>query len=51
MPATWWVVRWWAGKQDADPTPFVSAEDFDFGLFIANVIGDPGRRDRIYARR
>ena len=31
-----------------DPTPFADAEDFDFGLFLANVASDPGRRDRIY---
>jgi hypothetical protein len=31
-----------------DPTPFAEAEDFDFGLFVANVANDRGRRDRIY---
>jgi hypothetical protein len=32
-----------------DPTPFVEAEDFDFGLFLANVSGDSGRQARMYA--
>ena len=31
-----------------DPTPFTEAEDFDFGLFVANVASDSGRRDRVY---
>jgi hypothetical protein len=33
-----------------DPTPFVEEEDFDFGLFLYNVLNDPGRRARIYGR-
>jgi hypothetical protein len=31
-----------------DPTPFAEAEDFDFGLFIANVANDAERRSAIY---
>jgi hypothetical protein len=31
-----------------DPTPFAEAEDFDFGLFIANVASDPRRRSLVY---
>jgi hypothetical protein len=31
-----------------DPTPFVEAEDFDFGLFVRNVLADPARSARIY---
>ena len=31
-----------------DPTPFAEAEDFDFGLFIANVANDARRRTSIY---
>ena len=30
-----------------DPTPFVEEEHFDFGLFVYNVLTEPGRRDRI----
>lgn len=33
---------------DQDPTPFVEAEDFDFLLFVRNVLSDPPRADRIY---
>jgi hypothetical protein len=33
-----------------DPTPFVEEEHFDFGLFVYNVLNDPGRRARIYGR-
>ena len=33
---------------DMDPTPFVEEEDFDFGVFVYNVIKDTGRTDRIY---
>jgi hypothetical protein len=29
-------------------TPNASREDWDFGLFIANVLKNPERRDRIY---
>ena len=29
---------------ELDPTPFVSEEDFDFLLFVFNVLGDPERR-------
>ncbi len=32
-----------------DPTPAVKAEDFDFGLFVRNVLADPARRARIYS--
>ena len=28
---------------DLDPTPFVSSEDWDFGLFVFNVVSDPER--------
>ncbi|HEY5834424.1 hypothetical protein [Streptomyces sp.] len=31
-----------------DPTPFADDEDFDLGLFVANVAGDPDRRNIIY---
>lgn len=31
-----------------DTTPFVEDEDFDFGLFIANVLTEPGRRRRVF---
>jgi hypothetical protein len=31
-----------------DPTPFVEDEDFDFGLFIANVVNNPERSAIIY---
>lgn len=37
--------------EEFDPTPFVDAEDFDLGLFLANVTGDPDRRKAIYAGR
>lgn len=33
---------------ELDPTPFVEEEHFDFGLFVRNVLGDEGRRKRIY---
>ncbi|MCX5096961.1 hypothetical protein OOK36_51330 [Streptomyces sp. NBC_00365] len=32
-----------------DPTPFVEKEDFDLGLFVAQVVADPRRKDTIYA--
>lgn len=32
-----------------DPTPFVEEEHFDFGLFLANLSRDQGRKARIYA--
>lgn len=31
-----------------DPTPFVDAEDFDFFLFVHNVLLQDGRRNRVY---
>lgn len=31
-----------------DSTPFVEKEDFDFMLFITNVISDIGRRHRVF---
>ncbi|MFH9347518.1 hypothetical protein [Kitasatospora sp. NPDC017646] len=34
--------------QEHDPTPFVEAEDFDPGLFVANVSADPVRAAGIY---
>ncbi|MFD9591266.1 hypothetical protein ACFWA9_00705 [Kitasatospora sp. NPDC059973] len=37
----------WYGLQD-DLTPFAEAEDFDLGLFTANVVHDPGRSAQIY---
>ena len=33
---------------ELDPTPFVEEEDFDFCLFLLNVLSDPGRKERIY---
>lgn len=32
-----------------DPTAFVEEEDFDFGVFLANVSRDRGRQARMYA--
>jgi hypothetical protein len=32
-----------------DITPFVKEEDFDFCLFVSNVVSSSERRDRIYA--
>lgn len=37
-------IQWIKG----DPTPMVEAEDFDFFLFVRNVLHDPGRAARIY---
>ncbi|MEU6971834.1 hypothetical protein AB0A71_29670 [Kitasatospora aureofaciens] len=37
----------WYGLEN-DLTPFVEAEHFDFGLFIANVVGSEVRTGRIY---
>ncbi|MFD5464828.1 hypothetical protein ACFWIQ_18675 [Kitasatospora sp. NPDC127059] len=37
----------WYGLAD-DLTPFVEAEDFDLGLFIADVLADPARAARGY---
>lgn len=31
-----------------DPTPFIEEEDFDFLLFVDNVLKDKARRQRIY---
>ncbi|MEU6642711.1 hypothetical protein ABZ863_09175 [Saccharomonospora sp. NPDC046836] len=33
---------------ELDSTPFIEDEDFDFGLYIANVANSPERLDRIY---
>ncbi|MFI9163443.1 hypothetical protein [Kitasatospora aureofaciens] len=33
---------------EKDMTPFIDAEDFDLGLFIANVARDRDRAERIY---
>src|SRR5215467_7821213 len=33
---------------EEDPTPMVEAEDFDFFLFVHNVLHDPGRSERIF---
>lgn len=30
-----------------DPTPFAEDEDFDFGLFVANVLSDAERLERV----
>jgi hypothetical protein len=30
-----------------DPTPFVSLEDFDLGLFLARLSADVERRERV----
>jgi hypothetical protein len=32
-----------------DPTPFVEEEDFDFGLFLANLSHNRARQARVYA--
>ena len=34
--------------EEDDPAPFVDTEDADVGLFVWNVVSDPGRRGRIY---
>lgn len=34
-----------------DPTPFVEEEQFDFGLFVHNVIGDAARQERLRNQR
>ena len=31
-----------------DPTPFVEQEDFEFLLFVHNVLTEPGRRNRVW---
>lgn len=31
-----------------DPTPFIEDEDFDFLLFVHNVLEQTGRRQRVY---
>lgn len=36
------------GGGPGDPTPFAESEDWDFGLFVQNVLGDESRRARIY---
>lgn len=36
------------GGGSEDPTPFAESEDWDFGLFVKNVLGNEGRRSRIY---
>ena len=33
----------------ADPTPFIEDEDFDFLLFVHNVLTETGRRNRVYS--
>jgi hypothetical protein len=33
-----------------DDTPFVTEEDYDFMLFITNVLQEPGRRQRFFSR-
>ncbi|MFI9365141.1 hypothetical protein ACIG5E_29435 [Kitasatospora sp. NPDC053057] len=37
----------WSGLEN-DLTPFVDAEDFDLGLFVANVLADRDRAARSY---
>lgn len=34
---------------DDDPTPFVTTEDHDFGLFVAGVLDDSGRAGRVFS--
>lgn len=34
--------------RELDPTPFTEDEDFDFFLFVHNVLAQPGRRQRVY---
>ena len=34
---------------EVDPTPFVEEEDYDYGLFLSNVVDDPDRKNRIYS--
>lgn len=36
------------GGEDGDPTPFAEREDWDFGLFVRNVLEDDHRRRRIF---
>jgi hypothetical protein len=50
------VLRYEAGPfigppLEEDPTPFVEAEHWDLGLFVANVMSDDARADRIRHRR
>ena len=33
----------------ADPTPFIEEEDFDFLLFVHNILTTTGRRNRVYS--
>ncbi|HKZ78760.1 MAG TPA: hypothetical protein VJ124_10690 [Pyrinomonadaceae bacterium] len=33
---------------ELDPTPFIEDEDFDFFLFVHNVLKQTGRRQRVY---
>lgn len=33
-----------------DPTPFIEEEDFDFLLFVHNVLTESGRRHRVYSQ-
>jgi hypothetical protein len=35
-------------REPYDMTPFIEDEDWDFGLFVTNVLNSPGRRARIY---
>ena len=37
-----------AELDEDDLTAFAELEQFDLGLFLANVLGDPARRDRMY---
>ncbi len=39
------------GGEDDDPTSFAEREDWDFGLFVKNVLEDQGRRARIFGGR
>lgn len=36
-------------ESEGDPTPFAESEDWDFGLFVHNVLTSPERRRRIYS--
>jgi hypothetical protein len=35
---------------DEDPTGFIDEEDFDFGLFLSNVLENPARREILLKR-
>lgn len=39
------------GGEDDDPTPFADQEDWDFGLFVKNVLENEGRSRRVFGGR